>query len=282
LAIVYGTRRLRELHGLARVLLGAFLAALAAYLAQAAVSIDTLPIPLMEWASIGAIAAFADPGRGLERSAPASATRGSRAVAGLLGVAMFPLAALITNPLVADHTAKVGQRIGDAGGYALSSRHFERAMTLDAREGTYPYLAGIAQENQASASSSRADQGVFLRRAIALYARALRRAPGQPFFQRSFARATTALAVNVEPSRFPAADRAWRACVDDDPNDWEVRASHADMLAAWATAGGGDQARAQAIQELKRIVSMRGLEKRAVGEVARISTKLGLRRSPPA
>ena len=84
----------------------------------------------------------------------------------------------------------------------------------------------------------------------------------------------------MDSGRFPAADRAWRSCVESNPNDWELRALHADMLAAWAKAGGGPEVRAQAVQELKRIVSMRGLEKRAGPELERISAKLGLRRAP--
>ena len=280
MTIAYALSKLRKLDGPARVLLGAFLAALAAYLAQALVSIDTLPLPVIAWASLGAIAAFADPACAADPSARPPASGNTRIVAGVLGVALFPVATLIVNPVMADHAAKLGKRVGDSGNYAGSVPHFARAMTLDGHEGNYFYLAGIAQENQAGVATSRADQGAFLRRALALYNRADHLAPEQPFFQRAVARSTTALAVNLDPRRFPAADRAWRACVESNPNDWELRVLHADMLVAWTKAGGGPEARAQAVQELKRVVSMKGLEKRARPELERISAKLGLRRAP--
>ena len=280
MTIAYALSKLRKLDGPARVLLGAFLAALAAYLAQAVVSIDTLPLPVIAWASLGAIAAFADPACATTPDAGSPASGNSRIVAGVLGVALFPLATLIINPVMADHAAKLGKRVGDSGDYAGSVPHFSRATTLDGHEGNYFYLAGIAQENQAGVARSRPDQAAFLRRALVLYNRADHQAPGQPYFQRAVARATTAIAVNVDSGRFPAADRAWLSCIDSNPTDWELRALHAEMLAAWTKAGGGPEVRAQAIQELRRIASMRGLEKRARPELERISATLGLRRTP--
>jgi len=59
--------------------------------------------------------------------------------------------------------------------------------------------------------------------------------PYNPFFQLAFARASTTLA-GLDPQRYAAADRAWRAFVDHDPTNWEIRALHADMLNAWADA----------------------------------------------
>ena len=54
------------------------LAALAAYLVQATVSFDALPLPLLAWTCLGAIAAFADPG--VSPDAVASVTRRSTRV----------------------------------------------------------------------------------------------------------------------------------------------------------------------------------------------------------
>ena len=280
ITLAYAISKVRKLDGPERLLLGAFLAALAAYLAQGAVSIDNFPLPIIGWALIGAIAACADPARPELSQPVAPADRTLRVAAGLSALALFPLATLIVNPVLADRAAKVGKRVGDSGNFRGAADQFERATTLDAHEGNYFYLAGIAQENQAEVAGSRAEQGVLLRRAAALYDKAERRAPDQPFFQRAFARVTTALAANVDPTRYSAADRAWRACVDSNPNDWEIRSLHADMLAAWYRAGGGPDVRARGIQELQRIASMRGLEKRARPELARIAQRLGLRASP--
>jgi O-antigen ligase len=280
MTIMYAVARLRHLDGPSRMIVGAFLAALAAYMAQSAVSIDALPLPLIAWASIGAIAAFADPGLANDPDERPPAGRLSRSVAGLIGVALFPLAALITNPLVADHAAKVGQRAGESGDYQGAVQHFRRAMTIDPREANYPYLAGIAQENQARVSGFRStDEGAFLRQAVALYGRANRLEPGNPFFQKALARSATRLALDADPNTFPTADRAWRSFVASDPTNWEVRAMHADMLASWASAGGGERARASAVLELRRIASMRGLEKRGRAEVTRIYAELGTPRS---
>ena len=273
LAIAYAVRTLRRLAGLPRVLLGAFLAALAAYLAQAAFSIDAYPLPLLAWASLGAIAAFADPGSAGDGAMASPPSRAVRGAAGVTGIVLLAACALVAVPVMADHAAKAGQRAGQTGDLGAAEAHFTDAMHLDAGEANYPYLAGIAEENLARTTQG-GERAAHVRVALARYRRADRLAPGHPFYLRAIARASTTLA-QVDNRRFPDADRAYRRFIASDPNDWEPRLFRAEMLIAWADMGGGDAVRARARAELDRVSTMKPLEARGANRLARLYARLG-------
>ena len=273
LAITYAIRASRRLDGPARALLSAFLAALAAYLVQATVSFDALPLPVLAWTSIGAIAALADPGAASGKVLVRR--RGTRPLAGALGVAVLVAAPLVAAPLRADRAAKLGQDRENAGRFDEAARWFRRATALDRTEPTYPFRLAVVNEKLAGSGESPAATRRHLLAAMSLYGRARRYAPGYPYIERGFARASTTFAEKVDAATFPAADRAWRSFVADDPTDWEPRVLHADMLITWAEAGGGDVQRRRARAELDRVRRMPKLEARASIKVARAYARLG-------
>ena len=274
LTLTYGARTLRRLDGPSKALLSVFLASLVGYLAQAMVSFDAFPLPLLAWASIGAIAAFADPG--VNRDAAALfARRESRIAAGLVGVTLLVSIPLVAGPLRADRAANLGQDRENVGDLTAAARRFSRAMALDGSEATYAFRRGIVEEKLAERSESVGRSGEHLGAALAFYRRALQHAPGHPFIEQAVGRASTTLAQKVDPRRFPAADRAWRTFISHDPTDWEPRLLRVEMLISWADAGGGGLRRAQARAELSCVRRMPHLEARGSEKIARLYARLG-------
>ena len=191
-----------------------------------------------------------------------------------VGVAVIALASFGVVPLLADHAAKLGQHVGNLGRYAAAERHFSRAIALDGNEANYTYLSGIAKENLGDAIGDRDRKRALLDEALTRYRRAQRLMPYNPFFQLAFARASTTLA-GLDPQRFAAAERAWRAFVDHDPTNWEVRALHARMLNAWADAGGPISARLEAALEQRTVTKMRPRDREAWLELRQTYLTLG-------
>src|SRR5262249_60968894 len=80
--IVAAVNRLEKSSGLERVLLASFLAAFAAYLTQAAFSIDVPPLAALGWVLIGSLVALADPAVVARREQTADGPRRRRDASG--------------------------------------------------------------------------------------------------------------------------------------------------------------------------------------------------------
>jgi O-antigen ligase len=279
MVLAYGARRTARLEGKERALLTALLAMFSAYLVQAVFSIDQPPLAVTAWLLIAAIVVMADPGlvRARRRQAAAvqrvpeggesrHARRAARHRARWpVHIAVVVVVAAVTvvagRVLVADidaRSSELAARKHPTGERAVRLAH--RAVHLDPAEATYQAVLGDAAERHAQAL---ADTDTDAKRELyatarARYRKALRMRPGHLYYLIAIARVDTSVAQEVDPTRWPIADRSWTDVVNFDPTDWEVHDLYATALNSWANAAGGDPAlRRRTAEELTETVRIR-------------------------
>lgn len=292
LALATAYRHCRRAPPADRLLPAAFLGVLAGYLAQAAVSIDVPPLAVMGWVALGGIGAIADPSAVGARQAMETARRPGRkrkaaapawppvAREGPLRWPIHAAAAIAAGlvlaagvrPYLADMEAKSAGR-----GRSLEAIEagYRRTARLNPLEPAYRTGPGARAEGRADTVSEKDEKARLLRRALSHYREALRLQPGNVFFTLNAARATTTLAADVDPSRFPEADGWWRRVAAIDPTDWEIHRRHGRMLEAWAKATGDSEAARRAAETFDRVARLRPQDASAWVDLARARRALG-------
>jgi O-antigen ligase len=315
-ALAAARRRLAEVHadgdadadGPERLLLAALVAAFIAYLAQAFVSIDVVPLAFTGWLLLGCIAAMADPAvvarrtaladqhkgkskskgkgkgkaRGTGRSPRQRPTRPTRparphgvspwTAAGAVAVAAGLSAAAI-GPVLADASALAAQRTSNR---AASSAAWDTAVSRNRMQLTYRLGAGFAAEARGAESDGAADRTRFLQTAIDRYEEARRLAPDSMGALLGLARTTALWGQGVDPGRFPESDRWWGRVIAHDPRNPEVYYQHGLMLNAWANVAGGDVAlRRRAAAAIERAVRVKTRDANMLGKLALIKQGYG-------
>ncbi|HLF69688.1 MAG TPA: O-antigen ligase family protein [Actinomycetota bacterium] len=298
LALWYAFKRLRHLEGDERLLLAAFVATLAGYLAQGVFSIDVPPLAVMGWICVGAIAVIADPkvsdarrvaaeenlarGRGkVKKGKPPTnrdRTRGKPARWGVhlpVGLATIGLILIGLAPLAADAKARTASSLAaDKTRQTEAKDFFLAAARLNPLEATYLSQAANVVEGQAQAEKDPSLSKQHYLTALDLIRRALQKQPGNIFYVMAIARVNSAMA-ETDASRFPEAERWWRVATDLDPTDWDVRNRYALLLNAYANAGGDVSLREKSAVELRKVVTIKPDYQPAWVNLSRVYRALG-------
>lgn len=173
-------RRRRAVADADRWLLASFGGALAGYLAQAAFSIDVVPLAFVSWLSIGALASLTDPAAAASADGAAVEPRPVAApvLAGLVAlVAVVVVVAL--RPVAADRHARAGMEAADDGRYLDAYGEFASASSWMGHEPSYRQRAAAALVGVASEPSSDPElRRSFLDEALVAYDQVLDQAPG--------------------------------------------------------------------------------------------------------
>ena len=270
--VVWAARRLRrsrsESGTLDPAVVPAFAAAFAAYLAQAAVSIDVPPLGFLGWVLLGAAVAAAD-----RPHAQGRARRGASAFfARAVGATAVAIAAATLVAVVADVTAaRARARHGEA---ALAT--FDDAIERNPLQVAYRSEAAFAAEGLGAEAPDVGQRRRWLEDALRRYEDAADRAPASLVPAVGRARTLTLLARGVDPSAFPAANDAWRDALELDPLDWELFSAYGLMLNSWANAAQGDPSfRREAETQLERAVEINPASFHGWANLTRV--RLGLR-----
>lgn len=273
-ALVFAWRRLRELEPSSpspspsseRALLAVFTAGVLAYLAQAFVSIDVVPLALTGWLLLGAVAALADPASVARREdlaaskkAKARPARRPRPFAFsttlLAGLAALGLAAVVLNPVRADADAAAAQRSENR---LTSASSWQRAIDRNPVQLAYRMGAAFATEALGAESEQVSQRASFLQASLDHYAEARRMAPEHLFAFLGTARTMTLFAQGVDRSKFAEADEWWKKTIALDPRNGELWHHHALMINSWANAQNGDPAlRRKALEQLEYALTLK-------------------------
>jgi O-antigen ligase len=284
-ALAFAWRRLRELEAASseRVLLAVFTAGALAYLAQAFVSIDVVPLALTGWLLLGAVAALADPACLLRRDdlaaqkkAKARPARRPRPFAFsttlLAGLGALGLAAVVLNPVRADADAAVAQRSENR---LTSASAWQRAIDRNPAQLAYRMGGAFAAEALGAESEQASQRASFLQAALDHYAEARKMAPEHLFAFLGTARTTTLYAQGVDPSKFPEADSWWKKTIALDPRNGELWHHHALMINSWANVQNGDVAlRRRAFEQLEYALTLKPGDPGIIEALAKIGEAL--------
>ena len=248
-----------------KLLLSGLAAALVAYVAQSLVSIDVPPLAFTAWLLVGACVVTVDP--------PTGVGRGSRWAPRATGLGAVCVAVLASLALVADLRAG---RAGRDRDHAAASRSFERAKDLNPFQPAYAVQAAFRAEAAGAGAVEVANRRRQLERALLLYDGVIEEQPLSLPGAVGRARVLTLLARGVDSARFQHANAAWRAALELDPLDWEIRSAYGLMLNAWSNAERGDPAFRRAAQaELQRAVAVNPAFFHGWANLVRIRAALG-------
>ncbi|HVF74183.1 MAG TPA: O-antigen ligase family protein [Acidimicrobiales bacterium] len=213
-----------------------FVAGLAAYLAQAFVSIDVPPLALLGWVMIaGIVAASAPAAKATRKQAPMVARTVAAAAVVVLGAVA----------LRAD--------------LAAGSGDWETAASWHPGQPTYRFGAAFADE-----------RGRRFDEAMRHYDDVL---AWQPHSVHALAGRARALG---QAGEYPAADGSWRRAAELDPHNWEVHNGHALLLNAWSNATRGDRdLRGRAVAKLELTLAIKPDHVPAWINLAKLRAALG-------
>lgn len=230
-----------------------FVAGLAAYLAQGAVSIDVPPLALLGWVAIAGIVAAAEPPPARPDKRTPRPTTGRVAVAA--GVA-----AVLVVGLVVTATADL----------AAHDQQWETAVSRNRVQPFYRFGAAFAAERRGAEAKDAATRSAAFVEARRRYGEVLDMQPRSVFAMLGMAR------VETLARRFPEADAWWKRAAAADPNDWEVHNSYGLMLNSWANASRGDRSlRGQAAEQLEAALRIKPDHVPALVNLAKIRAALG-------
>jgi O-antigen ligase len=223
--------RAGRIPGSAGLLGGAFLGSLAAYLAQAAFSIDVVPVAAMGFIAIGAIAA-------LSRGASLPAVEAPRTPRWTSRVLIAALCATLVAVMLASEVAdrSMRQALDAESGAApeLVTSAYDRATRLDPTAAIYPYRYALYLDGQTAAEAQPAAQLGLLRGAAQRYRTAWRLQPGNVKIIVALARVYTRLGWVEGRETLLEAQRFWDMALQRDPIDWEVHGRYGQALGATA------------------------------------------------
>lgn len=230
-----------------------FVAGLAAYVAQGAVSIDVPPLALLGWVTIAGIVAAAEaPPARPDKRTPRPTTGRLAVAAGLAAVVLLGVSA----PLTAD--------------LAAHDRDWETAISRNPAQPFYRFGAAFSAEQRGAASREAPVRAAAFAEARRRYDEVLDRQPRSVFAVLGMAR------VETLARRFPSADTWWKRAVEADPNDWEVHNGYGLMLNSWANATSGDRTlRGRAAERLEAALRIKPDHVPALVNLAKIRSALG-------
>ena len=241
-AFRWGLRRMRELDGVERDLLGSLLVVLAGYLGQGFFSIDISALALIGWVALGGIAALSDPAivaRARDEAVPRAQGRTAARVAAVpvvIGLAIVGTLGL--RPWLADRAAKSAQR--DAARTASTEivlRSYRRAMTLVPYEPTYRGLAGSFLVDQARRIDDKDVDVDLLTQASELAKQMDALQPGNPYWKMSVGSTLAALAAQTnDSSTFEEGDLWLGQAETIAPYDYRAPLQHGLLLNRWGRA----------------------------------------------
>lgn len=275
-----GRTRLADEH---RWLLGGFAGTLGAYLLQGTFSIDVVPLALLGWVALGAVASLTDPDALDQRDDPDRAPVALRplplgAFAGLVAATVL-LVALALRPLMGDLRFRDGLEAvsQDRPGAEAAADFTAAASWLDSEP---RYHARAADQLVLIASSEATDDELKVRlltEAIDGYDAALDRAPGDLYVLRSQARVHGLLA-DLDPANRDAHQRdaieRYRGLVRRSPTDVSLRTEYALALETFANDTDGGASRrltALATEQFQTILDQAPDQTAALSGLARIA-----------
>jgi O-antigen ligase len=268
-----------------RLLPAAFLAAVAAYVAQSLFSFDVPGLAPMLWVALAGVVVHSGPpalgavqarrsgpggtgGRPATVSAPVPG-RWPWVTAAAAGLAVV---VSLAHAQVADLAA--GRSLAVDGAPAVTSAR--RAFGLRPHQPAYALLLGGAAESAAATTEDEAARRPILAEALAAYRRGIRQQPENVLLLAGLARTTTLVARSGEPAAFEEADAQWGRVLELDPYDWELHRGYGLMLNSWANATGGAVAtRSAAADELRRTVDLHPLDGSTWSTLALVLESLG-------
>lgn len=250
-AVVWGRRRCAGADPPTRLLLGAFLGLLSAYLAQGLFSIDVPPLALMGWVAVGGIGALADPDVAAEESEKRATfsrpRRGGGPDArkvlgyGVVGVLVVALIVVGVRPLRADNQLKEARRLAarDAPAGEVFGHHVN-AIRLHPYDPVYPAFAGDYLRERGDEATDPDEQVRFYEQALELYREAHARQPGNIGYQGRLGNTHMRIAEAGREEHWAEAARWWGRIAEVDPHNWQVNGRYGQVLLAWAEARGED------------------------------------------
>lgn len=283
--LAFAWRRLRELSAgsTERMLLAVFTAGFLAYLAQAFVSIDVVPLALTGWLFLAAVAAFADPAC-VERREDLAARKKAKArparrprpfafsTTVLAGLGALGLAFAAVNPLQADVNAATAQRSENR---LTAASMWQQAIAQNRAQLAYRMGAAFADEALGAESEDVSQRATFLNAALDHYAEARRMAPEHLFAYLGTARTMTLVAQGVDRSKFGEADEWWKKTIALDPRNGELWHHHALMINSWANAQNGDVAlRRRAFEQLEYALTLKPGDPGIIEALAKVGDAL--------
>ena len=249
-AFAYAVRKLRDDDETDRPLVGMFTAVLAAYLAQAVVSIDVPALAMMGWVALAGVAVLADPAVVMNRAEASQRVRGRRRAGTEVvinrpspltfvidGIAVVVLSLVAFAVVNADVAAGAAQRTKNE---AKSAALWQTAIRRNPLQPSYRLGAAFLWEKRGAESTDPAGRQPAFDRSLASYRKVHALEPASLLALLGQARVTTLMARGVDAGQFTAADKLWREAMRSDPEDWEVTSGYAVMLTAWANSTGGD------------------------------------------
>lgn len=270
-ALVFAFRKIRETsEPQTKLLLVTFTSLLVAYLTQGLVSIDHVPLAMLGWIAIGAIAVLAEPATETAREALAAASakagRGKPTVQRrsrrrlTAPVTLICLGALLlltagARFLVADSRAKDGLSSTTLTNRILLMR---QAFELNPAESQYHNLAATVMHKAAiSGRINRQTREQLFRGARAQYLEALGRQPRSLPYLVGIAQLDSAWGQLLDKQHFVTAGQSWRRAIAADPNNYRWHYQYSEMLGASATADNNNRQLRQAqIAELRRTIGI--------------------------
>lgn len=284
-ALVYAFRTLKTLQGTQRLLLVTFTSALIGYLTQGLVSIDHVPLALIGWTTLGAIAVIADPllikeRKNLDSQAkPAAAP--SRRSAGrttlLIGLVTLILLTFPARALIADTKALDSFLNPDPGAKGLL---LDQAMKLNPAEAQYRFMAGTFYQSQAlNGQFDRQTTNGLYKQAEIYYLQSLARKRNHVDVMATIAQLNAQWGFAIDRQRFIPAGQWWRRVIAADPNNYRWHLQYSAMLGASASKDNNNrQLRLAQIDEARKSIAIyreqplawRSLEEayRAIGDNA--------------
>jgi O-antigen ligase len=256
-----GLRRRRLVDGDERLMLTTLLAMFAAYLGQAFVSIDVVPIAMSSWVVLGAIIALCEPAApAAERAARAGSLRRNAGIVGvvLMTIALFAYGAI---RLDADHEMRNALRQTQQGA-AIEDvvATYQRAISLQPFEPVYRGTAADFLEKHANDVDDRSEKRLFLEASVRVFKRMNALQPGFFLWKMTLAQAMADLAAAGGSATFDDADAVFREAQRAAPYDWRVPVAWAGKLNLRATATRTDNFHCLALDQFARAVSLRPSE----------------------
>ena len=270
-ALLFAFRRIRNTaEPRMRLLLVAFTSLLVAYLTQGLVSIDHVPLAMLGWIAIGAIAVLAEPesdaaredlaaarAKAMRENQPADRLPRRRLKAPVALICLLALFLLSVGArfLIAD--AKARESMGKTN---LTDRMLliSQAFQLNPAEAEYHYLAGSTVHSAAiTGQPDRQTREQLFRAARRQYGEALVRRPRSVIFLVSVARLDSAWGQALDKQHFVTAGESWRRVIALDPHNYRWHFQYSEMLGSSAMADNNNrQLRLAQIAELRKSIEI--------------------------
>ncbi len=250
--------RARRTTGAARALLGGWSGVLVAYLIQGFTSIDALPLAMIGWLAIAALASIADPWvvRARER---APATSPARPVsifvtwaltASVLAVTLLVLVAWAADLYLGDGLNRSAAVARGDPEYMMTESFMFAIDTNPVDPSVRVTAAATVADLLGSSAVTDGEKRFLASFAVQQSERALEQVPDDLAARRAAAIGHGVLARDEGDASWRATDQRWREIEALDPFDSTTRLDHADLLLDWNDATGPDPARHAAARAL--------------------------------